>query len=94
MKLFFILGNQLFPLKNLDRFKKDHLFGIGKAGPDISGIVLSNTLGINVCTFPMISVITFALNCSDVTYLYAKYVPPLMEATIRKETMLRILAIF
>ena len=26
MKLFFILGNQLFPLKNLDRFKKDHLF--------------------------------------------------------------------
>ena len=26
MKLFFILGNQLFPLKNLERFKKDHLF--------------------------------------------------------------------
>jgi len=26
--------------------------------------------------------------------LYAKYVPPLMEATIKKETMLRILAIF
>jgi len=26
MKLFFILGNQLFPLKNLDRYKKDHLF--------------------------------------------------------------------
>ena len=26
MKLFFILGNQLFPLKYLDRFKKDHLF--------------------------------------------------------------------
>ena len=26
MKLFFILGNQLFPLKNLDRFKKDHVF--------------------------------------------------------------------
>ena len=25
MKLFFILGNQLFPLKNLDRFKMDHL---------------------------------------------------------------------
>ena len=25
MKLFFILGNQLFPLKYLDRFKKDHL---------------------------------------------------------------------
>ena len=25
MKLFFILGNQLFPLKNLDRYKKDHL---------------------------------------------------------------------
>ena len=26
MKLFFILGNQLFPLKYLDRFKKDHAF--------------------------------------------------------------------
>ena len=26
MKLFFILGNQLFPPKYLDRFKKDHLF--------------------------------------------------------------------
>jgi len=26
MKLFFILGNQLFPLKYLNRFKKDHLF--------------------------------------------------------------------
>ena len=26
MKLFFILGNQLFPLKILDRIKKDHLF--------------------------------------------------------------------
>ena len=26
MKLFIILGNQLFPLKNLDRFKNDHLF--------------------------------------------------------------------
>ena len=26
MKLFFILGNQLFPLKYLDRFKKDHTF--------------------------------------------------------------------
>ena len=26
MRLFFILGNQLFPLKYLDRFKKDHVF--------------------------------------------------------------------
>ena len=26
MKLFFILGNQLFPSKYLDRFKKDHIF--------------------------------------------------------------------
>ena len=26
MKLFFILGNHLFPIKYLDRFKKDHLF--------------------------------------------------------------------
>ena len=26
MKLFFILGNHLFPLKYLDRFKKDHAF--------------------------------------------------------------------
>ena len=26
MKLFFILGSQLFPLKYLDRFKKDHVF--------------------------------------------------------------------
>ena len=26
MKLFIILGNQLFPLKYLNRFKKDHLF--------------------------------------------------------------------
>ena len=26
MKLFFILGNQLFPSKYLNRFKKDHLF--------------------------------------------------------------------
>jgi len=26
MKLFFILGNQLFPSKYVDRFKKDHLF--------------------------------------------------------------------
>ena len=26
MKLFITLGNQLFPLKNLDRFKKDHIF--------------------------------------------------------------------
>ena len=26
MKLFFILGNQLFPTKYLDRFKKDHMF--------------------------------------------------------------------
>ena len=26
MNLFFILGNQLFPSKYLDRFKKDHLF--------------------------------------------------------------------
>ena len=25
MKLFIILGNQLFPLKNVDRFKVDHL---------------------------------------------------------------------
>ena len=26
MKLFFILGNQLFPLKYVDRYKKDHTF--------------------------------------------------------------------
>ena len=26
MKLFFILGNQLFPLKYLARYKNDHLF--------------------------------------------------------------------
>ena len=26
MKLFFILGNQLFPLNYLEKFKKDHLF--------------------------------------------------------------------
>ena len=26
MKLFFILGNQLFPLKYIDRFKNDHVF--------------------------------------------------------------------
>ena len=26
MKLFLTLGNQLFPLKYIDRFKKDHLF--------------------------------------------------------------------
>ncbi|MDA9606593.1 cryptochrome/photolyase family protein, partial [Candidatus Pelagibacter sp.] len=26
MKLFFILGNQLFPLNYVDRFKKDHTF--------------------------------------------------------------------
>ena len=26
MNLFFILGNQLFPLNYVDRFKKDHLF--------------------------------------------------------------------
>ena len=26
MKIFFILGNQLFPLNYLNRFKKDHLF--------------------------------------------------------------------
>ena len=26
MNLFFILGNQLFPLKYIDRYKKDHLF--------------------------------------------------------------------
>ena len=26
MKLFFILGNQLFPLNNIDKYKKDHLF--------------------------------------------------------------------
>ena len=26
MRLFFILGNQLFPSKYLNRFKKDHLF--------------------------------------------------------------------
>ena len=26
MKLFLILGNQLFPLKYLDRYKNDHLF--------------------------------------------------------------------
>ena len=26
MKLFFILGNQLFPAKYLDSYKKDHLF--------------------------------------------------------------------
>jgi deoxyribodipyrimidine photolyase-related protein len=26
MKLFFILGNQLFPTKYIDRFKKDHTF--------------------------------------------------------------------
>ena len=26
MKLFFILGNQLFPLKYLDYFKNDHIF--------------------------------------------------------------------
>ena len=26
MKLFFILGNQLFPLKHIESFKKDHLF--------------------------------------------------------------------
>ena len=26
MKLFFILGNQLFPLKNLNRYKNDHIF--------------------------------------------------------------------
>ena len=26
MKLFFILGNQLFPLKHLNDFKNDHIF--------------------------------------------------------------------
>ena len=30
MKLFFILGNQLFPLKFLSRFKKDHVFFIAE----------------------------------------------------------------
>ena len=30
MNLFFILGNQLFPLKYVDRFKKDHLFYIAE----------------------------------------------------------------
>ena len=30
----------------------------------------------------------------DVTYLYAKYVPPLMEATIINEMILKTLAIF
>ena len=26
MKLFIILGNQLFPQKNIEKFKKDHIF--------------------------------------------------------------------
>ncbi len=26
MKLFFILGNQLFPIKHLNSFKNDHIF--------------------------------------------------------------------
>ena len=30
MNLFFILGNQLFPLKYFNRFKKDHLFYIAE----------------------------------------------------------------
>src|SRR5210317_2199235 len=30
MKLFFILGNQLFPTKYIDRFKKDHTFFIAE----------------------------------------------------------------
>jgi len=71
-----------------------HFLRKGIDCPVVLGKALSNTLGIIPDTLSRISFITLDLNCSDVTYLYAKYVPPLMEATITNETMLRILAIF
>ena len=67
-------------------------FIIGIDGPVAFGSSLSNTLGIMPFTLPRISFITLDLNCSDVTYLYAKYVPPLIEATIMKEMILKTLA--
>jgi hypothetical protein len=72
-----------------------HSFGIaGIDVPVVLGIALSNTFGIIPDTLSRISFITLDLNCSDVTYLYAKYVPPLMEATITNEMILKTLAIF
>ena len=50
--------------------------GSGKEGPVRSGNPFSKTSGMSPFTLPKTSFITFALNCSLVTYLNVKNPPP------------------
>ena len=64
-----------------------HIFNLsifgdtGKDGPVKSGNPFSKTSGISPFTLPNISFIIFALNCSEVTYLYVKKPPPKIPNT-------------
>ena len=55
--------------------------GTGKDGPVISGNPLSNTFGNKPFTSVSTWFIIFALNCSEVTYLYVKKPPPRIPKT-------------
>ena len=59
----------------------NYLNGIGIDLPVVSGIFLSNTLGISPCTLESTSFINLFLNCSDETYLYVKKPPPRIPKT-------------
>ena len=41
MKLFFILGNQLFPTKYIDRFKKDHTFFMAEDSASLAKFLIT-----------------------------------------------------
>ena len=49
---------------------------VGIDFPVVEGSEFPNTSGISPFTLPKTSFIIFALNCSDVTYLYVKNPPP------------------
>ena len=55
--------------------------GTGKDGPVMSGKPLSNTFGNKPFTSVSTWFIIFALNCSEVTYLYVKKPPPRIPKT-------------
>ena len=63
-------------------------------GPVLFGKPLSNTLGNKPFTSPSTWFIIFALNCSDVTYLYVKKPPPHIPKTRIVDTMVKASRIF
>ena len=63
-------------------------------GPVLFGKPLFNTFGNKPFTSPSTWFIIFALNCSDVTYLYVKKPPPHIPKTRIVDTMVKASRIF